>query len=264
MFSSSSPRYHPYPVVQHQTFHPEHFPAPLMNHGNTPVGMRMGSPHSPRFTQRSACGPYPRFGDSVNTQSPNSVGSGSSIQPVSPVAMNRNRMSPYQENRPPWNCSPGHASQESFHGMRPPQREVPKWMGTGVMFSSSPPITNVRPNISCWAQRSPQSPDYRYYPTPKSRRGLNYKNRGSKGEAWRRSLNTHAINLEQQPLEGELNTTSQPHPLAPLATSTPQNEDSDSDVNVVDDADNKTSSGLAGTESTATDLSISEEVQQEN
>lgn len=93
---------------------------------------------------------------------------------------------------------------------------------------------------------------------------MNYKNRGSKGEAWRRSLNTHAINLEQQPLEGELNTTSQPHPLAPLATSTPRNEDSDSDVNVVDDADNKTSSGLAGTESTATDLSISEEVQQEN
>ena len=35
-------------------------------------------------------------------------------------------------------------------------------------------------------------------------------------------------------------------------------------MNVVDDTDNKTSSGLAGTESTATDLSISEEVQQEN
>lgn len=123
--------------------------------------------------------------------------------------------------------------------MRPPQRQLPGWNDLNPI----PPITsyhtdrNLRPKNSHWDQHSPQPSGYHYYHSPKSRnprRGLNYSTKslpkGSRGLDWRKTL-PGAVTLERkQPLEKKLNTTSQPDPLAPLATSTPVDEESDLNV----------------------------------
>ena len=232
--------------------------SPDQLHAGTPVGSRMGSP--PKNWWNAFGGPYPRFADSVSMLSPRSGCSGSSIQTVSPIRPfpgNSNWMSPYEKNRSPWRYSPVHTPKENFHQIRPPQRQQPLWNAPDHTFSRSPPVPyhmdrSLRPSNNHWHQCSPQPSGYRRYPSPKpkGRRGLNYNTksvpRGSKGEVWRKSLDTSAVNTErQQPLERELNTTSQPDLLAPLATSTPIIVDSDvnvedsdpsGEVNVVDPA----------------------------
>lgn len=124
-----------------------------------------------------------------------------------------------------------------------------------IILSRSPPVSyhmdrSLKPNNNHWHQRSPQPSGYRCYPSPKpkGRKGLKYNTKsvpsGSIGEVWRKSLHTSPVNPErQQPLEKELNTRSQSDLLAPLATTTSINVDSDvnmedsdpsGEVNVVD------------------------------
>ena len=240
---NNSPRYHPYHSVQNQNFPPERFPV----HSRS-MSQDMGSPQSNHTNSQwwNACGPYQRFGDSVNTFSPRSSSSGSGIQRASPgytFRDNRNRISPYQESRSPWNGSP--------IGRVHPERSPVLLMSHNT--STHDDWRMRRPQInhtnSHWDQHSPQPLAYGYHPSPKARthrnpkRGLQYGTKSvpkGKGEVWRKSLHSCSVN-------SELNTTSQPHPLAPLATSTPRDLESDGDVNVVDDDDTCKSSKTAST-----------------